>query len=229
MDLSILPDDQLLQLIEAVTKEVARRAIAIQAATNQYWQDTKEEILDNINDCQAPIDNDCTKATVISLLKKLDFFRAYKYDSFSLSIWEKNGDVRLYLQESFKTKGWKFTYYHTGNPWKFKASIEAPDLDPSGISAFRNFGRLLCDELPTKFKCFSTHDLKNQIDTLCRKISSPDALVGCCGGSTSLALGLREIAKLNPCKTILISDGEPNRRVIRIRVKQCHEPLKLLP
>ena len=83
MDLSILSDEQLLQLIEAVTKEVARRAIAIQAATNKYWQDTKEEILDNINDCQAPIDNDCTKATVISLLKNLDFFRAYKYDSFS--------------------------------------------------------------------------------------------------------------------------------------------------
>ena len=37
MDLSVLPDDQLLQLIEAVTKEVARRAIAIQAATNKYW------------------------------------------------------------------------------------------------------------------------------------------------------------------------------------------------
>ncbi len=47
-------------------------------------------------------------------------------------------------------------------------------------------------------------------DNLCRKISSPDALMGCCGGSTDLALGLREIAKLNPCKTILISDGEPN-------------------
>lgn len=165
MDLSILPDDQLLQLIEAVTKEVARRAIAIQAATHKYWQEAKEEILENINDRQAPIDNDRTKATVVSLLKNLDFFRAYKYDSFSLSIWEKNGDIRLYLQQSFKNNGWKFTYYHTGNPWKFKASIEAPDLDPSGISAFRNFGRLLCDELPTKFKCFSTHDLKNQIDT----------------------------------------------------------------
>jgi hypothetical protein len=165
MDLSILPDDQLLQLIEAVTKEVARRAIAIQAATHKYWQEAKEEILENVNDRQAPIDNDCTKATVVSLLKNLDFFRAYKDDSFSLSIWEKNGDIRLYLQESFKTNGWKFTYYHTGNPWKFKASVEAPDLDPSGISAFRNFGRLLCDELPTKFKCFSTHDAKNQIDT----------------------------------------------------------------
>lgn len=165
MDLSILPDDQLLQLIEAVTKEVARRAIAIQTATNKYWQEAKEEILDNINDSQSPIDDACTKATVVRLLKNLDFFRAYKYDSFSLSIWEKNGDIRLYLQQSFKNNGWKFTYYHTGNPWKFKASIEAPDLDPSGISGFRNFGRLICDELPVKFKCFSTHDAKNQIDT----------------------------------------------------------------
>ncbi len=164
MDLSILPDDQLLQLIEAVTKEVARRAIAIQAATHKYWQEAKEEILENINECQTSIDDDYTKATVVSLLKSLDFFKAYKYDLFSLSIWEKNGDIRLYLQESFKNNGWKFTYYHTGNSWKFKASVEAPDLDPSGISAFRNFGRLVCDELPVKFKCFSTHDLKNQID-----------------------------------------------------------------
>ena len=69
MDLSILPDDQLLQLIEAVTKEVARRAIAIQAATHKYWQEAKEEILENINDRQAPIDDDLTKATVVILLK----------------------------------------------------------------------------------------------------------------------------------------------------------------
>ena len=165
MDLSILPDDQLLQLIEAVTKEVARRAIAIQAATNKYWQEAKEEILENINNNQDPISNDCTKATVVSLLKNLDFFRAYKYDSFSLSIWEKNGDIRLYLQQSFKQNGWKLIYYHTGNPWIFKGSIDAPGLDPNHISRFRDFGRLMCDELPARFKCFSSHDAKNQIDT----------------------------------------------------------------
>jgi hypothetical protein len=174
MDLSILPDDQLLQLIEAVTKEVSRRAIAIQAAAHKSWQEAAEEILDEIDnnrqspvdrDRQSPIGDDCIKATVVSLLKNLDFFKAHKYDSFSLSIWEKNGDIRLYLQESFKTNGWKFVYYHTGNPWKFKASVEAPSLDPSGILAFRNFSKLVCDELPVKFKCFSTHDTKNQIDT----------------------------------------------------------------
>ncbi len=170
MDLSVLPDDQLLQLIEAVTKEVSRRAIAIKAATRQYWQEAADKI-DNDrqspidNDDQSPIGDDCIKATVVSLLKSLDFFKACKYDSFQLSIWEKNGDVRLYLQESFKTNGWKFTYYHTGNPWKFKASVEAPSLAPEDISSFRNFGRLLCDELPAKFKCFSTHDARHQIDT----------------------------------------------------------------
>jgi hypothetical protein len=171
MDLSVLPDDQLLQLIEAVTKEVARRAIAIQAATHKYWQETAEKIDKDrqsaIDDdpYQSPIGDDCIKATVVRLLKSLDFFKAYKYDSFQLSIWEKNGDVRLYLQESFKTNGWKFTYYHTGNSWKFKASVEAPSLDPSGILGLRNFGKLLCDELPVRFKCFSTHDTKHQIDT----------------------------------------------------------------
>lgn len=176
MDLSTLSDDQLLQLIKAVTQEVSRRAIAIQAATNKYWQEAKEQIQDNINDCQAsvennypnnpqtPIDDDRTKATIVNLLKNLDFFKPYKHDQFSLSIWEKNGDIRLYLQQSFKD-GWKFTYYHTGNPWKFKASVEAPELDPSAIFAFRNFSKLVCDELPVRFKCFSTHDLRNQIDT----------------------------------------------------------------
>jgi hypothetical protein len=47
-------------------------------------------------------------------------------------------------------------------------------------------------------------------DNLCRRIASPDALWNCCGGSTNLALGLQEIAKFDPSKTIVISDGEPN-------------------
>ncbi|PSB57984.1 hypothetical protein [Chamaesiphon polymorphus] len=164
MDLSILTDDQLLQLIKSVTREVARRAISIRAATNNYWQEAKEEILENENACHTPVDDERTKATIVSLLKNLDFFAPYKYDQFSMSIWEKNGDIRLYLQQSFKD-GWKFTYYHTGNPWKFKASVEAPELDPSAIFAFRSFGKLVCEELPVRFKCFSNHDLKNPIDT----------------------------------------------------------------
>jgi hypothetical protein len=50
-------------------------------------------------------------------------------------------------------------------------------------------------------------------DNICRRIIHPDALWGCAGGSTNLALGLREIAKLNPARTIVISDGEPNDEV----------------
>jgi hypothetical protein len=45
---------------------------------------------------------------------------------------------------------------------------------------------------------------------LCRKILNPDALHYCAGGSTNLALGLKDITKLNPSQTIVISDGEPN-------------------
>jgi hypothetical protein len=47
-------------------------------------------------------------------------------------------------------------------------------------------------------------------DNICRRITHPDALRNCAGGSTNLALGLGEIAKLNPIQTIIISDGEPN-------------------
>jgi hypothetical protein len=165
MDLSILPDDQLLQLIEAVTKEVARRAIAIQIATNRYWQDAKQEINDDLGKYKtSTVDDDSTKATVVNLIKNLEFFKPYRYDSFSLSIWEKKGDIRLYLQQSFKNNHWKFVYYHTGNPWVFKASIEAPGLDPCGISAFRSLGKMLCDHLPVKFRCFSSDDFKHQVD-----------------------------------------------------------------
>ena len=47
-------------------------------------------------------------------------------------------------------------------------------------------------------------------DNICRQITHPEALRNCAGGSTNLALGLREIGKLNPAQTIIISDGEPN-------------------
>jgi DNA-binding transcriptional regulator YdaS (Cro superfamily) len=104
MNLSTLSEDQLLQLIKAVTEEVAQRAIAIQMATNKYWQDASEEIFENIKNSQDPADgnrsqttDERAKATVVNLLKSLDFFKTYRYDSFSISIWEKNGDIRLYL------------------------------------------------------------------------------------------------------------------------------------
>jgi hypothetical protein len=46
-------------------------------------------------------------------------------------------------------------------------------------------------------------------DNLPRRITTPTALSYCAGGSTNLAMGLKEIAKLNPSQTIVISDGEP--------------------
>jgi hypothetical protein len=46
-------------------------------------------------------------------------------------------------------------------------------------------------------------------DSICVEIPNPSAL-SATGGGTALDLGLREIAKLNPSQTVLISDGEPD-------------------
>jgi hypothetical protein len=174
MDLSILPDDQLLQLIEAVTKEVARRAIAIQAATEKYWQDTKEEILNHPNNAASQrrassptsTNDDLTKATVARLLKTADFFRNYQHHAFSVNVWEKQGDIRVYLQESFKSDGWKFVYYHTGNRYQIPEAVSVPDdLDSVSISEFRDLARMLCNELPSGFKCYANDDIKHPVNS----------------------------------------------------------------
>jgi hypothetical protein len=46
-------------------------------------------------------------------------------------------------------------------------------------------------------------------DSFCVEIPNPSALWAT-GGGTALDLGLREIVKLNPSQTVIISDGEPN-------------------
>jgi hypothetical protein len=46
-------------------------------------------------------------------------------------------------------------------------------------------------------------------DNVCRPLESPESLT-CSNGGTNLADGLKQIANLNPSKTIVISDGVPN-------------------
>ena len=46
-------------------------------------------------------------------------------------------------------------------------------------------------------------------DSFCIEIPNPSALWAT-GGGTALDLGLKEIAKLDPSQTVVISDGEPN-------------------
>jgi hypothetical protein len=46
-------------------------------------------------------------------------------------------------------------------------------------------------------------------DSFCVEIPNPSGL-WTTGGGTALDLGLKEIAKLNPSQTVVISDGEPN-------------------
>jgi hypothetical protein len=169
MDLSHLPDDQLLQLVQFAALESKKRAIAVWTAHCQCWSDTKEEIRNHCtvnppNRNNIDIDSEgSTKATVIKLLNNLDFFSSHQRSQYSLNIWEKNGDVRLYLQEGFKTDGWKMTYFHTGNRWNLVGSVIAPSLPPHTIGEFRSFAKMLCSELPIGFKC-NKNDNKYPVD-----------------------------------------------------------------
>jgi hypothetical protein len=82
MDLSTLSDERFLELIKIVDKEISRRAISTRFSANKYQQETKEEIFNNI---PQPISTnfhsnntlnstEVIQATVVNLLKNLDFF-----------------------------------------------------------------------------------------------------------------------------------------------------------
>jgi hypothetical protein len=182
MDLSELPDDQFLQLIAAVFKEITRRAISLQFAANKYRRDAVEEILKNTqpqsqtqssqpksnwwddDDPDDAISTESQQATVASLIKSLDFFQSYKYHNFSLNIWERNGDIRVYIQQSFKSGGWEMVYYHTGNSYKSPGAIECLDLKVHLVSGFQKFARMLCQELTPGFKCYANDDGKYPVN-----------------------------------------------------------------
>jgi hypothetical protein len=169
MDLSDLPDDQLLQLVKSCALESKQRAIAVWVAHNQTWSNIKEEVINHCTASTAQNNNvdtkseDSIKATVIKLLSNLDFFHPYQRNQYSLNVWGKNGDVRLYLQEEFKTNGWKITYFHTGNKWNLAGTTLAPSLSPHQLGEFRSFAKMLCSELPIGFKC-NKGDSKYPVD-----------------------------------------------------------------
>jgi hypothetical protein len=181
MDLSELPDDQFLQLIAAIFQEISRRAISVQFAANKYCNDAVEEIKTarsqsptqssqpksnwwDDDDPDDAISTESQQATVASLIKSLDFFQSYKYHNFSLNIWEKHGDIRVYIQQSFKSRGWAMVYYHTGNRYKSPGAIESSDLKAHLVSGFQKFARMLCQELSPGFKCYANDDGKYPIN-----------------------------------------------------------------
>lgn len=94
----------------------------------------------------------------------------------------------------------------TGNP-----NIRCLLLDTSGSMSMECKGkdrridvlRKAVEALHWQSYCLFT------FDSFCVEIPNPSVLWAT-GGGTALDLGLREIAKLNPSQTVIISDGEPN-------------------
>jgi hypothetical protein len=181
MDLSELPDDQFLQLIAAIFQEISRRAISVQFAANKYCNDAVEEIKTarsqsptqssqpksnwwDDDDPDDAISTESQQATVVRLIKDLDFFQGYRYHNFALNIWEKHGDIRVYIQQSFQSGGWQMVYYHTGNRYKSPGAIECLDLQIHLVSGFQKFARMLCQELNPGFKCYSNDDRKYPVN-----------------------------------------------------------------
>jgi hypothetical protein len=82
MDLSTLSDERFLELIKILDKEISRRAISTHFSANKYQQETKEEIFKNIpqlistnfHSNNTLNSTEVIQATVVNLLKNLDFF-----------------------------------------------------------------------------------------------------------------------------------------------------------
>lgn len=105
------------------------------------------------------------KAALVKALLEADWFVPYSQDQFSINIWEKRGEVRIYIQKSFTTPSWEFTYFHTGNPWNYKGTIKGDD--PLVAERLISLCQAICDRHIPGFKCYS-NAIKN---------SSPDPQV----------------------------------------------------
>lgn len=168
MDLSGLTGDQLLQLAKSVSNEIADRAIFIQVANSNQWQDSSQRIEDAVR--QTQMDDqargktvlESKQATIIALLKNLNLFQELKNDPFILNVLSRNNDIRLRV----KSKKWECLYYHTGNKWATPRSINAPMLNPEFFPEFRSFASLVCDSAPDGIGCHDADDHKYTIDSI---------------------------------------------------------------
>jgi hypothetical protein len=161
MDFSNLGDDQLLQLIQAAMAETKHRGKAMIYAANRTVDDVAQELRTEAAKAAATgqtarastIDNlAADKAALIQALLEADWFVPYRQDQFSINIWEKRGEVRIYLQKSFSTS-WEFTYFHTGNPWNYKGTIKSED--PLIAERLIPFCQAICNRHLPGFKCYS--------------------------------------------------------------------------
>ncbi|WP_373544503.1 hypothetical protein [Chamaesiphon sp.] len=167
MDLSGLTDDQLLQLIQAAMAETVLRGEAIAYAANQTVSDAAQELRDRVAKAEATgraatarstsSYEASDKAALIQSLIESSFFATYRYDQFGISIWEKRGEVRVYIQQSFVGDPWKFAYFHTGNAWSSPRTMDS--ADGSTATSLIPLCKAICERHIPGFKCYS-NDLK---------------------------------------------------------------------
>jgi hypothetical protein len=161
MDLSSLTDDQLLQLIQAAMAETVIRGEAIIYAANRSVNDAGQELRTKAaarqtetTSTRSTVDDLAgDKAALIQVLLESDWFDPYAQDQFSINIWEKRGDLRVYIQSSHATPAWEFAYFHTGNPWNLRGTIKSED--PLVADRLIPLCKAICARHLSGFKCYS--------------------------------------------------------------------------
>jgi hypothetical protein len=137
--------------------ETVLRGEAIIYAANQSVNDAAQELKTKAatqTAARSTVDDlAADKAALVRVLLESDWFAPYSQDQFSLSIWEKRGDVRVYIQRSFATPAWEFAYFYTGNPWNLRGTIKSED--PLVADRLIPFCKAICDRHSPGFKCYS--------------------------------------------------------------------------
>ena len=152
--------------------ETKRRGEAIIYAANQTVNDAAQELRTKAARAAAAGETTTARSTVddlvadkaalVQALLEADWFAPYSQDQFSINVWEKRGEVRIYIQKSFTTPAWEFIYFHTGNTWNYKGTIKSED---SLVAEYLiPFCQVICNRHLPGFKCYS-NAMKN---------SSPD-------------------------------------------------------
>lgn len=140
--------------------ETKRRGEAIIYAANQSVNDTAQDLRAKAAtqaqtaSTRATVDDlAADKAAMLQALLEADWFVPYSQDQFSINMWEKRGEVRIYIQKSFTTPSWEFAYFHTGNPWNYPGTIKSED--PLVAERFISLFQAICNRHLPGFKCYS--------------------------------------------------------------------------
>lgn len=150
--------------------ETVLRGEAIAYAANRTVADAAQELRERVAKTQAagqtatapPTAGDeaSDKAALITALNQSPFFSVYRLADYSIAVWEKRGDVRVYIQQQFVSMPWKFTYFHTGNAWNCRGTMHSENpTDPLVAQQLVPLCQAICERHQAGFKCYS-NDIK---------------------------------------------------------------------